>query len=101
MNVPIRLSTKDTGGTYAEVGEADVKKWRKTIGERVEKGEILLSIETSKAEINISAPVSGVLGEIFVAAGETWFEEGGEKKEGEGFFLPPFGMIKSPEDENS
>lgn len=46
-------------------------QWRKREGERVEKGEVLLVIETEKVTYEVEAPASGVLGSVVVGEGET------------------------------
>ena len=50
--------------------EATVVAWRKSPGEHVEKGEPIVAIETDKVELEIEAPVSGVLKEVLVAVDE-------------------------------
>jgi len=51
--------------------EGQIIEWIKNEGDRVEKGEILLVIETEKVTYEIEAPESGLLGKILVPAGET------------------------------
>ena len=58
-----RLSDTMTEGT--------VSKWRKQIGEKVEKGDILVDIETDKATMELEAFQAGVLGRIVVNEGAT------------------------------
>jgi len=53
------------------VAEGTVSVWHKQVGDRVEKDDILLDVETDKAATEVPAPVAGVLAEIRVAAGET------------------------------
>ena len=50
--------------------EATVVAWRKSPGEQVEKGEPVVAVETDKVELEIEAPVSGVLQEVLVAVDE-------------------------------
>ena len=45
---------------------AKILKWMKSIGDRVEAGEILLEIETDKVNYGIESPVSGVLKAVLV-----------------------------------
>ena len=45
-------------------------KVEKTVGERVEEDDVVLLMEAMKMEIPIVAPVSGVLKEIKVSAGQ-------------------------------
>ena len=51
--------------------DAKVIEWRKKEGERVEKGEVLLVIETEKVTYEVESPVSGTLAVIGVQVGET------------------------------
>ena len=43
--------------------------WLKGVGDRVEKGEPLFVIETDKANLDIEAPASGVLQQVFAEPG--------------------------------
>ncbi len=64
MPIPIRLpalSPDFAAGTIAG--------WRKAVGDPVEKGDILLEVESDKAVIGIEAEDCGVLGAIQVLAG--------------------------------
>ena len=51
--------------------EGRVVAWPRPVGAPVEKGEIILVIETEKAEVEIEAPARGVLRHLYVAEGET------------------------------
>jgi 2-oxoglutarate dehydrogenase E2 component (dihydrolipoamide succinyltransferase) len=51
--------------------EGTVAAWHKAAGDPVEKGELLLDVETDKAATEIEAPESGVLSSISVPEGET------------------------------
>lgn len=51
--------------------EGTVAVWHKGAGDAVEKGEMLLDVETDKAATEIVAPASGVLSSINVPEGET------------------------------
>ncbi len=51
--------------------EGTILCWRKNEGDQVRKGEILLEIETDKADIEIEAAESGVLRKILCPAGAT------------------------------
>ncbi|KOV59135.1 hypothetical protein ADK64_33650 [Streptomyces sp. MMG1121] len=53
------------------VTEATVGSWQKKVGDTVVAGESLGSVYTDKAEVEIEAPVSGVLREIVVGENET------------------------------
>ncbi len=51
------------------ITSANIAAWRKKDGDRVEKGEILVSLETDKVSNDLEAPVSGTL-HILVPEGE-------------------------------
>lgn len=51
--------------------EGTVATWYKAAGDSIEKGELLLDVETDKAATEIEAPESGVLHSVHVDAGET------------------------------
>ena len=53
------------------IEEGTVVRWLKAIGERVEKGESLVEIETAKATQEVESPASGTLTQILVRAGES------------------------------
>jgi 2-oxoglutarate dehydrogenase E2 component (dihydrolipoamide succinyltransferase) len=53
------------------VSEGTIAAWHKKAGDAVEKGDILLDVETDKVATEIEAPASGVLSSIDVAEGET------------------------------
>ena len=53
------------------VDEGTIAAWHKQAGDAVEKGDVLLDVETDKVAIEIEAPVSGVLASIDIAEGET------------------------------
>ncbi|MBN8548585.1 MAG: 2-oxo acid dehydrogenase subunit E2 [Deltaproteobacteria bacterium] len=46
------------------IAEATVSKWRKNVGDRVEKDEVILEISTDKVDSEIPSPASGILTEI-------------------------------------
>jgi pyruvate/2-oxoglutarate dehydrogenase complex dihydrolipoamide acyltransferase (E2) component len=53
------------------IEEGTVIRWLKAEGDKVEKGEPLVEIETAKATQEVEAPVSGTLVKILLAQGET------------------------------
>jgi 2-oxoglutarate dehydrogenase E2 component (dihydrolipoamide succinyltransferase) len=53
------------------VTEATVGHWNKKPGERVERDEVLVELETDKVAIEVSAPETGVLSEIVATEGAT------------------------------
>ena len=66
------MSTELTMPMLGEVMEEGVVlSWKKQEGEAVEKGEIILEIETDKAVAEVESPVSGVVQKILVPEGET------------------------------
>ena len=50
--------------------EGSVVSWRKHLGDRVEKGEVLFTVETDKAEMEVESADSGYLNSIQVQLGE-------------------------------
>ena len=50
--------------------EATIVAWHKSPGDSVEEGEPIVEIETDKVEMQIEAPVSGVLREVLVGIDE-------------------------------
>ena len=50
--------------------QATIVAWHKSPGDRVEEGEPIVDIETDKVEMQLEAPISGVLREVLVAADE-------------------------------
>jgi len=51
--------------------EATVSKWLKNEGEYVEVDEPVVELETDKVTLEVPSPISGVIGSIIVAEGET------------------------------
>jgi len=51
--------------------EAYISEWLKGPGDIVEKGDILLKVETGKTVLEVESFVSGVLVEILAQPGET------------------------------
>ena len=50
--------------------EGTLISWKKSVGERVERGDIIAEVETDKANMELEAFASGVLLEVRVKAGE-------------------------------
>lgn len=46
-----------------------VSRWLKQLGDQVEKGEVLVEIETDKATMELAAPESGILSQILIKTG--------------------------------
>jgi pyruvate/2-oxoglutarate dehydrogenase complex dihydrolipoamide acyltransferase (E2) component len=53
------------------IEEGTVTRWLKAEGEKVEKGEPIVEIETAKATQEVEAPASGTLAKILLPQGET------------------------------
>lgn len=53
------------------VSEGTIAAWHKKSGDIVEKGDVLLDVETDKVATEIESPTSGVISSIDVGAGET------------------------------
>jgi len=65
MRVGIRLPQWGMG-----ISEGTVVAWLREIGDSVTEGEPLAEVETAKASDFVNSPVSGVLAEIVVQAGQ-------------------------------
>lgn len=65
MEVPIPLAV--VAGEYMD--SATVVQWLKQPGEPVREGDVLLLVETAKATMEVTAPVSGVLARAAFPAG--------------------------------
>lgn len=50
--------------------EGTVVKWRKSVGDKIEVGDILAEIETDKAVMEMESFEEGILNEIYIQAGE-------------------------------
>ena len=66
--MPIAISMPRLGMTMEE---GIVIEWSHSTGESVEKGEIILIIESEKSEVEIESPGSGIFRHVFVEEGET------------------------------
>jgi len=51
--------------------EGILSKWRKNVGEKIEKGEILFEVMTDKANFEVESPASGFIRKIFAKEEET------------------------------
>ena len=62
--------------TLAEsVPDARLLAWNFRAGDRVERGDVLIELETDKVVLEVPAPRSGTLAEIVLAEGETGLSE--------------------------
>jgi len=50
---------------------ATIKEWLLEPGEAVEQGDVIATVESEKAEIELPSPVSGVFAKALVGDGET------------------------------
>jgi len=53
------------------MNEGTIVSWQKVEGETVRRGEVLFTVESDKATLEVEAPASGVLRKILVPAGTT------------------------------
>jgi multifunctional 2-oxoglutarate metabolism enzyme len=53
------------------VTEGTIVEWRRRPGEEVAEGEVLADVTTDKVDVEVPAPVSGVLASILIEAGST------------------------------
>lgn len=51
--------------------EATINEWSVAVGEAIEQGQTLATIESEKVEMELPSPVSGIVAEHLVAAGDT------------------------------
>jgi pyruvate dehydrogenase E2 component (dihydrolipoyllysine-residue acetyltransferase) len=66
--VPVALKMPKLG---QDMTEGTVIEWAKRVGDEVRAGDVLVHIETNKAEVEYESPVSGHLRAILVEEGET------------------------------
>jgi pyruvate/2-oxoglutarate dehydrogenase complex dihydrolipoamide acyltransferase (E2) component len=65
MRVKVVMPKWGTG-----MNEGTIIKWLKGVGDRVEAGEMLVEIETSKSTQELEAPAAGTVTEILIPEGE-------------------------------
>ena len=53
------------------ISEGTVVTWHKAVGDQIEMDEVLCEVETDKVTVEIRAPDSGVIQELYAKAGET------------------------------
>lgn len=51
--------------------EATISEWAVAVGEAVERGQTIATIESEKVEMELPSPVSGIVAEHLVSPGET------------------------------
>jgi len=64
--MPVELKVPSVGESITEV---QIGEWLKKAGDRVQRDEVLVMIETDKVTVELPAPVAGVLTEIRVGNG--------------------------------
>jgi pyruvate/2-oxoglutarate dehydrogenase complex dihydrolipoamide acyltransferase (E2) component len=51
--------------------EGTISEWRAKVGDDLEEGDVIATVETEKVDTELEAPATGVLEEILVEAGAT------------------------------
>ena len=51
--------------------EGRIFKWRKSVGDQINKGEVLLEVETDKALLEVESFINGYLRKVVVREGGT------------------------------
>lgn len=51
--------------------EATIKEWLLEPGEPVEQGDVIATVESEKADIDLPSPSSGIFAKVLVSDGET------------------------------
>lgn len=51
--------------------EGTIQKWLKSVGDKIERDEMILEISTDKVDTEVPSPVAGILVEILAQEGET------------------------------
>lgn len=51
--------------------EALISEWKVGVGDRIEKGDVLATIESEKVEMELPSPATGVVAKYLVETGET------------------------------
>ena len=51
--------------------EATIKEWLLEPGEEVKRGDVIATVESEKADIDLPSPTSGVFAKVLVEDGET------------------------------
>jgi len=95
------MSTEVKVPTLPEsVSDATVAKWHKKTGDRVERDENLVDLETDKVVLEVPSPISGVLESIDAGEGDTVTADQllGTVKEGESDADADSGRDKSADD---
>jgi pyruvate/2-oxoglutarate dehydrogenase complex dihydrolipoamide acyltransferase (E2) component len=51
--------------------DGEIVRWHKSVGDRVQDGELLVEVEAAKTTVEVPSPSAGELVEVLAAAGET------------------------------
>lgn len=79
------MATEIKAPTFPEsIAEGTVAAWHKKAGDTVERGELIVEIETDKVVLEVVAPEAGILSELLVDEGDTVLSEQVLGKIGEG-----------------
>ncbi len=68
MAEELELKVPSVGESITEV---QVGKWHKSIGQRVEKDENVVELESDKATVDLPAPATGAISKILKQSGQT------------------------------
>ena len=66
--MPVELKIPAVGES---INEVTIGAWRKSVGERVERDEEIVELETDKATFDLPAPAAGVITKILKQPGDT------------------------------
>ncbi len=65
--MPVELKVPEVGESITEV---QIAQWRKQVGDRAEKDENLVEIESDKATVELPSPIAGTITQILKQPGE-------------------------------
>lgn len=51
--------------------DGKIVEWLVSVGDRVEQGQVIATVETEKIEVDLEAPAAGVVAELIVPEGDT------------------------------
>ncbi|HEV2971207.1 MAG TPA: 2-oxoglutarate dehydrogenase complex dihydrolipoyllysine-residue succinyltransferase [Pirellulales bacterium] len=66
--MPVELKVPEVGESITEV---QIGKWHKGVGDRVEKDEGVVELESDKATVDLPAPIAGTIAKMLKQAGQT------------------------------
>ncbi|MEW6734243.1 MAG: biotin/lipoyl-containing protein, partial [Acidobacteriota bacterium] len=53
----------------ADMTAGKLLTWRKTVGDKIERGEVIAEIETDKSDIEVESFVTGIIEKILIQPG--------------------------------